>query len=201
MNTSSNTSILSKFIANEIEMIYRRYNEISQEEINIVSEFIEKLEKNKVELEPYLCYNTTKALAEACKDINDGELINFYVFVRCDISLDLDIEKVKDAYGRLKDYGYVELNCYYVYYKHRKNVMEELAKEELLNKLEGSDEVSALFSDEELANLWIFQMSKEEAAKQYLIDNDWWKILECEEPITGYNDSNGNEIYYCYAGM
>lgn len=177
MNTSNNTSILSKFIAKEIEMIYRRYNEIPQEEINMVSEFIEKLERNKVEIEPYLCYNTTKTLAEACKDIDDGELINFYVFIRCDISLDLDIEKVQDAYERLKDYGYIELNCYYIYYKHTEDVMVELAKYELLNKLEDSDEVSAMFNDEELANLWIFQTSKEEAAKQYLIDDDWWNVL------------------------
>lgn len=79
MNTSNNTSIISKFITKEIEMIYRRYNEIPQEEIDMVSEFIEKLERNNVELEPYLSYNTTKVLAGACKDIDDIELINFYV--------------------------------------------------------------------------------------------------------------------------
>ncbi|WP_411682653.1 hypothetical protein [Clostridium thailandense] len=110
MDTSNNTSILSKFMAKEIEMIYMRYNEISREEINIISEFIEKLERNKVDLKPYLCYNTTKTLAEACKDIDDGELINFYVFVRCDISLDLDIEDVKDAYelnDKLYDSDYI----------------------------------------------------------------------------------------------
>ncbi|AKA70862.1 hypothetical protein [Clostridium scatologenes] len=200
MNISNNTSIIGKFVAKEIEMTYRRYNEIPQEEIDMVSEFIEKLERNKVELEPYLSYNTTKVLAEACKDIKDGDLINFYVFVRCGVGLDLDIEKVKDAYERLKDYGYVELNCYYIYYKHREDVMKKIAEDELNDKLYDADYITAMYNEEELADMWIFGTTKEEAAKQYLIDNDWWKVIESEEPIAGYNDSNSNEIYYCYAG-
>ncbi|AKA70880.1 hypothetical protein [Clostridium scatologenes] len=200
MNTSNSASILSKLVAKEVEMTYRRYNEIPQEEIDMVSEFIEKLERNKVEFEPYLCYNTTKVLAEACKDIDDVELINFYVFVRCDISLELDIEKIKDAYERLENYGYVELNCYYIYHKHREDVIKKLAEDELNDKLYDSDYITAMYNEEELADMWIFGTTKEEAAKQYLMDNDWWKVLECEEPIAGYNDSNGNEIYYCYAG-
>lgn len=84
-------------------MTYRRYSEIPQEEISMVAEFIEKLEENKIEFYPYLNYKTTKALSEICKDIEDADFISFYIFLRCDISLDVGIEEAKAAYYRLED--------------------------------------------------------------------------------------------------
>lgn len=92
----------------------------------------------------------------------------------------------------MENYGYVELNCYYIYHKHSEDLIKKLAEDELYD----ADYITAMYNEEELADMWIFGTTKEEAAKQYLIDNYWWKILECEEPVEGYTDPNGNKIYY-----
>ena len=74
---------------------------------------------------------------------------------------------------------------------------KQIVKDQLYSKLEDSYELTAMFTDEELANMWLDSTSKEEVAKQYLLDNDWWEVLECEEPKEAYIDSNGNEVCLC----
>lgn len=79
MNTSINNSVISKFITKEVENIYKRYSTIPQEEINIVASFSEKLEDNKIDFDPYLNYKTTKAMAEACSEIdNSAHIYGYY---------------------------------------------------------------------------------------------------------------------------
>lgn len=197
METLKSSVLISKLITKEVENVYKKYSNIPDEEINIVASFIQKVEDNEIEFDPYLNYKTTKAIAETLRDEDNIDIVKLYIFLRFDVN----IEKVKDAYESLESGVYADINGYYIYYKNMEQVMKELAKDNLEYKLEDTSKVASMFDEEELANMWVFRTSKEEVARQYLIDNDWWDVLEIQEPEEGYIDSNGNGIYYCYNGM
>lgn len=198
MNTSNNTSIISKFITKEVEHIYKKYNSIPEDEMNMVRQFIERLEENHINFDPYLSYAATKTTAEICTEVEDINLLRLYFFMLQDLSLDIRLEEVKEVYRGLNDEGYCKIRGYYLF--KNEETMKELAKDELDTKLEDAYEVTAMFSEEEIADMWIFGTSKEEAARQYLRDHDWWEVLESDEPEEGYTDSYGDIIYYCYNG-
>jgi hypothetical protein len=198
MYTTNNNSIISKFISKEVEHIYNKYNSISEEEINTIRKFIEKIEEKSLDFDPYLNYNATKVVAEVAAEVGDIDLLRCYLFLRYDVSLDVDIDEAKEAYTALNEAGYCKIKGYYLY--KNKETMKDLAKDELDTKLEDAYEVSSMFNIEEIADMWIFGTSKEEAARQYLRDNNWCDVLECEESEEGYIDSYGERMYYCYNG-
>lgn len=197
MDTNNNL-IIGKFISKEVENIYSRYKSISEEEISIIRKFIEKIEENSLDFDPYLNYNATKSVAEVFSKIEDIDLLRCYLFLKHDVSLDIDIADVKEAYRDLNEQGYCKIKGYYLY--KNEETMKDLAKDELDTKLEDAYEVANMFNIEEIADMWIFGTSKEEAARQHLRDNDWWDVLECEESERGYIDSYGERIYYSYIG-
>lgn len=197
-NKTFNKTIISKFIMKEVEQIYMKYSAIEEEELNIVADFIKLLEENKIDFDPYVDYRATKAMAYICKDISDVELIRFYLFLRYDISLDVEVKEAEKAYKSLNEYGYTEVQNYYVYYKDKEESVIELAKEVLNKKLEDSDEVTAMFDEEELAYMWIFNTSKNEAGEEYLSEHGWQGVLEVGEVEEGYVNSEGKEVLYCY---
>jgi|GEM_PF-1434562 len=200
-NKTFNKTIISKFIMKEVEQIYMKYSAIEEEELNIVADFIKLLEENKIDFNPYVDYRATKAMAYICKDISDVELIRFYLFLRYDINLDIEIKESEKAYKSLDEYGYTEVQNYYVYYKDKEEAIIELAKEVLNKKLEDSDEVTAMFDEEELAYMWIFNTSKNEAGEEYLSEHGWQSVLEVGEVEEGYVNSEGKEILYCYKAI
>ena len=195
---TNNNAIIGKFISKEVEHIYSRYKSISEEEINIIRKFIEKIEENSLDFDPYVNYNATKAIAEITATLEDIDLLRCYLFLRYDVSLDISIDDAKEAYKALNDEGYCKIRGYYLY--NNEEIMKDLAKDELDRKLEDAYEVASMFNIEEIADMWIFGTSKEEAARQYLRDNDWRDVLECEESERGYIDSCGERIYYSYNG-
>ncbi|AWI03119.1 hypothetical protein [Clostridium drakei] len=198
MSTSNSISIISKFITKEIEHIYQRYNSIPEEEINKVKSFIEILEENNLNFDPYRSYAAAKATAEICAELEDTELIRLYLFILDDLGLDIKAQDTKEAYMNLMEKDYCKIPGYYLY--KAEETMKELAKDELDCKLDDTEQVADMFDAEDLANLWVFGTSKQEAAKQYMRDNDWWEILGCEQGEEGYTDSYGDTIYYSLTG-
>ncbi|MBU3190323.1 hypothetical protein K9O30_01665 [Clostridium bowmanii] len=195
MKTNIN-GIISKFISKEVEAIYSRYNSIPEVEINTIRNFIDKVEENDVAFDPYLSYSATKAVAEVCTQIEDIDFLKFYVVLRSDLRLDVEIDDAQESYIYLKEQGYCKVQGNFLYTDN--DIMKELAKDELDTKLQDAYQLAIMFSIEVIADMWIFATSKEEASEQYLKNNNWWSVLECEEPEEGYTDSNGKTIYYCY---
>lgn len=190
--------MIGKFATREIEVIYNKFSNIPEDELNLIAEFIEKLEESKIGFDPYKSYSNTKSIAKICKDIEDIDFVRFYLCLRLKINLDVNLEEALEVYRDLNSDSCIEFDGYYIYYKHRESVMKQLAEEELLSKLEDAYEVSAMFKDEELADMWIFSTSKKQAAKEYMEEHDWIEILEVEQPEFGFKDSKGYEVYYCY---
>ena len=76
MQMSNNHTVISRFISKEIEEVYKKYSNITQEEVKIVFKFIQQVEDNQLNFEPYLNYENTKGLAVA---LDDEENIEDYV--------------------------------------------------------------------------------------------------------------------------
>lgn len=72
--------------------------------MSIVTSFIEKVEKNEIAFDPYLNYNTTKAMAEILKDEGNIDIVRMFLFLKVDVSLYVELEEVRNAYDRLEDY-------------------------------------------------------------------------------------------------
>lgn len=53
-----------------------------------------------------------------------------------------------------------------------------------------------LLSEEEVANMWIFQISMSSASQQYVRDNGWEEVLGIEDVEEGYVDSHNVQVYY-----
>ncbi|MGH4049990.1 MAG: hypothetical protein ACREVX_01350 [Clostridium sp.] len=193
---ANNNLIIGKFISKEVENIYSRYKSISEEEISTIRKFIERIEENTLDFDTYLNYNATKAEAEVTESLEDMDLLRCYLFLRSNVSLDISVDDAIKSYASLNDEGYCKIKGYYLY--KDEEIMKDLAREELDAKLEDAYEVTSMFDIEEIADMWIFGTSKEETAKQYLRDNDWWDVLECEESERGYIDSYGERTYYAY---
>ena len=171
MHTKDNQVILKRFITKEIEKVYKKYNTITVEEAELVVRFIEKIERNKIDYNPYLDYNNTKKLAEALERENNIDVIRLCILIIADIELDIKLEEVKEIYKKLEGKGYVQIDKHLIYYDYAERELETLAENTLEEELEDVEKVMELFDEEEVANMWIFQISMSSASQQYVRDN------------------------------
>jgi len=96
--------------------------------------------------------------------------------------------------------GYSRFRGYHFYHRHRDDLMQEIAEEELSGRLDDCYAVSDMFSHDELAEMWVDWTSKPEAARTYLREKDWWDIIDCTEPEEVYTDSKVNQVMFCFDG-
>ena len=199
METNNSNVLLSRFISQEIGEVYKKYSNIGEEEATLVSSFIEEIERAQIDFDPYLNYQDTKALAKALENEASIDLIQMYVFMKTDIKIQVDLEQVKDLYTKLKHQDYGQVDRYIFYNSQGEYKLEELSAEILAEELEDADKVEEIFDKDEIANLWVFNTSKDEAAKQYIEDYGWFKALDIEDLGEAYTSKNNSQvIYYCF---
>lgn len=198
MENKANNKILSKFISKEVEMIYEKYRNVTEEEINLMARFIRKLEGNKVDFyDPYLDYNNTKALAEELGNEDNIDVIKLYIFLKSDLELEVELEAVRGHYEDLKDKGYKQIDRYLLYYDYGEDILKSKAEDILVKDLEDAERVVALFDSEAVAYMWIFKTAPRMAAKQFIEDNGWQEALDIEDLGRTYKDVDNSEVYYC----
>lgn len=204
MNTNSMVTMINRFITAELDRVYKRFSKIPDEEKIMVASFIGMIEnigkESSISYDPYMDYEKTKALAESLRGEENRAVVTFYLTLKIKLGIDAELAEVKKAKEELEEAGYCKLRGYHFYYKHREDLMIEIAEDELDSKLDYSDEVVELFGHEELAAMWVAGTSKTEALRDYLRENNWWEVIDCSEPEECYTDSDGNELMFCYDG-
>jgi hypothetical protein len=205
VNSTSIVTMINRFIAVELERVYKKFKRISDEEKIMVASFIDKVEKisasSDVGFDPYKEYESTKELAELLKDEEDMHVFAFYLFLKLKLGIDAELAEVKRAKEDLEQSDYSKLRGYHFYHRHREELMVEIAEEEVLTRLDDSFEVVEMFDHDTLAEMWVSCTSKLEAARSYMSENNnWWEIIDCSEPEECYADSEGNIIMCCYDG-
>ena len=192
-----NNIILSRFIAQEIEAIHEKYSRIKHEDIAILSDFIEKVEENQINFNPYFKFDNTLNLAKALEYENNIDLIKLYILLTSDLDIRFDLEEAKVIHSKLESEGYTQVGDYILYYGCMEQELESLAEEKLTERLEDVDIVMDLFSVEEIANMFVEGMSLENCARDYIEENGWHDALEMGFVERSYMDSNNNQVYHC----
>lgn len=184
---------LFRFIDKEVNEVYRKYSRISAEEAERVSDFVERLEGIDF-YDPYKDYSTTRDLAEALEKVSDIDVIKLYIFLTLD--LELTLEEVESYHEDLENEGYIQVNSHLLYQDYGEDKLEERAREVLEKDLEDTERVLELFDKEELADMWISNISLEEAARKYVLHNGWREALEVEDIGKAYKDKYNSHIYH-----
>lgn len=195
-------SIINRFIAAEMERICRKFDSITDQEKSMVASFVELTESTVFcqDFDPYRDYETTRGIAEALDGEDNLDVVSLYLFLRLKIGIDAERAEARKVQTGLEQSGYSRFSGYHVYYKHREDLMQEIAEEELSDRLDDCYAVSNMFTRDELAEMWVDGTSKTDAARIYLKENDWWEIIDCTEPEEGYTDSKGNQVMFCFDG-
>lgn len=196
MEKQDNKAIISRFMKQEIEVIYKKYLKISDNQEELIGNFIRKLEEGKVDFfDPYLNYENTKELADALKGENDIDIIKLYIFLNSDLGLTVDVEEVWEHHQELEEIGFIQVEDYLLYYYFAENQLEAIVEEALVYDLEEPDRAADLFSADELAEMWICGISLEEAAGQLVEEYGWQEAIDIDYLATSYFDKQNREVF------
>ena len=191
-------NILNRFRSKEVEAIYKKYIDITEEELAAIIKLIERVEVNGIDFfDLYQNYETTSRIALDQAKESDIALLNFHIFVSVTLKLNIHIEKIKYHYEELKNKGYTKIDKYVFYYDYGISELEVIAEETLTEELEDVEKVMELFDEEEVANMWIDGTSFRETAKYYIEYNGWFETLKIESLGRAYLDKYDSELYYC----
>jgi len=202
MGEVSVNSMISRFIASEMERIYKRFNSIPDREKAMVASFVELTGSREFcqDFDPYRDYETTRVIAEALDGEDNLEVVSRYLFLRLKAGMEAERDEARKVQSDLERLGYGRFRGYHFYHRQREDLMLEIAEEELSGRLDDCYAVSDMFSHDELAEMWVDGTSKTDAARIYLRENDWWDIIDCTEPEESYTDSKGNRVMFCFDG-
>lgn len=197
MQNENGSIILSKFLSNEIAAIYKKYSNISDDIANMIGVFVDKIEREKIDYDPYQSFSSTKALAEVLHNENNIEVVKLYIFLN-GLGVKIELEETKDFQQELQTKGHVKIDNYILYFDYREDDLEARAIEILANDLENDeDRVADLFTLEEVSHMWVYQQSPNTVAKQYIQDNGWHEALNIEHLGVAYLDSQNSQVHYC----
>ena len=198
MEKLNNNAIISRFMKQEIEVIYKKYLKISDNQEELIGNFIRKLEEGKVDFfDPYLNFEKTKSLANVLQDEENIDVIKLYIFLKSDLEMVIDLDDVRYYHEELVDKGYHQMQDYLIYYDFAEQHLAECVEEALVYDLEEPDRATDLFGADELAEMWICGISLEEAAGQVVEDYGWQEAIDIDYLGTAYFDVDNREIFAC----
>lgn len=198
MEKLNNKAIISRFMKQEIEVIYKKYLKMSDEEEALIGNFIRILEEGKVDFfDPYLNFENTKSLANVLQDEENIDVIKLYIFLKSDLEMVIDLDDVRCYHEELVDKGYQQMQDYLIYYDFAEQHLAESVEEALVYDLEEPDRATDLFSADELAEMWICGISLEEAAGQVVEEYGWQEAIDIDYLGTAYFDVDNREIFAC----
>lgn len=196
MHMLKDSKILKNFITKQLEKLYTKISSIDKQEFDRIEAFVERLEGENINFDPYEDYEKTKALAQALENVSNIDLVKLYIFLNVELDLKIELKDVKDHYEELESKGHHQIEDYVFYFDYGIDGLEIRAKEILEDDLEDVDKVIDTFSIYELAEMWIFQTSTKVAINEYVDYNGWMDILQLVDLGTAYYDEYGCEIQY-----
>ena len=188
---------LIRFIDQEVSDIYKKYSNITEEEVSLVESFIDKLTSNQIDYDSYKNYYKTKSLSEVLEAEDNIDIIKLYIFLSSELKLIIDLEEVKSFYEVLESKGYVKVDNYLFYHDYGEDTLEAMTREALEEDLEDEDVVRKLFDLDAVIYMWIFKESPRDVARQYIDDNGWMDYLDIEELGRAYTDKYDCEVQHC----
>lgn len=186
--------ILNRLFLKEFQALVRKYNEMDNSTQETIESIINNIDDE--ELSEYLLNNPSK-LDEVVSVIKDKSIdmntIKFFIWYNCEIK-DMSIENAISKYEILDTNGYMEIEEYLIYRDDR--VLNEYAKEALVNMLDDEIIVDRLFDKDMIIDFWINKIDKYEVIDEIIQNNDIEEVLDINPE---YAFKVSNEIEYKYS--
>ena len=105
------SDIIQSFIANEINLIINKYNQMESDIIEKVEKFILLIDDEEFKKELLSDFNKTLQLAIEIGDkYVDNTIIKLYMWMKSNTDLDLNIDAVENLIQDVEENGYCEIN-------------------------------------------------------------------------------------------
>ena len=186
--------LLNRFISKGIKEILDKYKGIEETELENIVAFINEANIPINEFDPYEEYEQTRQLAEVYKEKRNSDAIRLMLYLNRNKSNSININEALEKLGELSCSGISEDDRYYLYYDNHETDMVRAAEEYFEERLEDSYEVARIFDSEEIADMWIAKKSVIEVVEEMLEENQWWEVLDCDEPEQVIEDNRGMRI-------
>ena len=176
------SDIVQRFVMKEINKVIAKYSKVSNENIEIVEEFIKLIENEEVKEELYKDFDNTLKIAKELEEeyVEDkADIISMYLGMKDNTDLKVSIKEVIKCYDDLKDNDYILIDGSHLIYKKDSN-LKSLARLLLEDIIEDECHVDRLFDKDTIISYWIEGVSKNEAIEELLADGEVEDILDLD---------------------
>ena len=186
-----NSDILNKLFFRELQMLIEKYNKIDENDRERIESIITNLKDE--DLQSYLMRNINKLLdILTCTDEINEDVITFFVWYNFQIS-EITVGVARECIKELNENKYLEIGEHLIYQEERH--LKEYAREVLEDRLDQEYYVDKLFDKENIIEMWIEGITKEQIIEE-IVDND--NLEEVLELYPQYAFSI-NEVDYKYS--
>ena len=186
-----NSDILNKLFFRELQMLIEKYNKIDENDRERIESIITNLKDE--DLQSYLMRNIDKLLdILTCTDEINEDVITFFVWYNFQIS-EITVGVARECIKELNENKYLEIGEHLIYQEERH--LKEYAREVLEDRLDQEYYVDKLFDKENIIEMWIEGITKEQIIEE-IVDND--NLEEVLELYPQYAFSI-NEVDYKYS--
>ena len=162
-----NSDILNKLFFRELQMLIEKYNKIDENDKDRIESIITNLKDE--ELQSYLMRNMDKLLdILKCTDEIDEDVVTFFVWYNFQIS-EITVGVARECIKELNENKYLEIGEHLIYKDERH--LKEYATEVLEDRLDQEYYVDKLFDKENIIEMWIEGITKEQIIQE-IVDND-----------------------------
>lgn len=168
-----NSDIINRLFFREFQTLVNKYNNIDEYNKTKIEEIITNL--NDEDLESYLINNPDK-LTEMIKEKDlDESLIIFFTWLNSNVK-EISIDKAKEYIYELKLNNYLQIEDNIIYRDER--YLKEYAKEFLEDRLEYQCYVNKIFTKDQLIEMWIEGICKQDMITEIIHNDDLEEVLE-----------------------
>lgn len=168
-----NSDIINRLFFREFQTLVNKYNNIDEYNKTKIEEIITNL--NDEDLESYLINNPDK-LTEMIKEKDlDESLIIFFTWLNSNVK-EISIDEAKEYIYELKLNNYLQIEDNIIYRDER--YLKEYAKEFLEDRLEYQCYVNKIFTKDQLIEMWIEGICKQDMITEIIHNDDLEEVLE-----------------------
>lgn len=170
--------ILNQLFYSQMKALVKKFDRISENEIVEIEEIFESIEDENIK--SYLINNSIK-LQEVVKEnrrmkLQQGE-IELFSWINSKLE-EVNISKVREYYEELQIINYIEVGDYIIY--KQGCCLKEYAYSVLEERLKDEFWVDTMFTKDDIVEMWVNEITKEEALEEIVENNDIEESLELE---------------------
>ncbi|OOM70020.1 hypothetical protein CLPUN_53520 [Clostridium puniceum] len=194
MNNNNFSSVIQKFMMNEINSVINRYSNIEPKKFEYVEALISKVDG---EFKEELLQDFDKALklaTEIGENDVDNFKINVFLWIKNNSNLELSISEVIRCIEEVEEEGYVSVDEGIIIYK-KDSDLTFLAREKLENMLEEERFVDKLLDKDSLIEYWMSGTSKDEVITELVNGIEVEELLDFDSKFIVENEHQEKYMY------